>query len=167
MTLLISTMLGAGPLARVGEGASATGVAHFTFSDGTLKTVSFEATGRRDDEVVGWIDIQDRTPIPPQDVDGTGDPDLAGSPDGMELNAQVDCLAVNGTAAVMGGPVTRADVARYIGKYVLLFVEDRGRAQARINWGFYESGAEVSCESFPRAAYSPVEVTGGTVKVRP
>ena len=167
ITLLTSAMLSSGPLARVGEGASATGLAHFTFDDGTLKTVSFDARSQRGNTVIGQIDIQDRSPIPHQDVDGTGDPDLAGSPGGMELNAQVECLVVDGTVAVMGGQVTRADVARYVGKYVLLFVEDHGRAQARLNWGFYESGARVSCESFPRAAYSPVEVTGGTVKVRP
>lgn len=167
MTLLTSAMLSSGLLARIGEGASATGLAHFTFDDGTLRTVSFDATRQRDNTAVGQISIQDRTPIPAQDVDGTGDPDLAGSPNGVDLNAQVECLVVEGTMAVIGGQITHADVARYVGKYVLLFVEDHGRGQARLNWGFYESGAGVSCESFPRAAYSPVEITGGRVKVRP
>ena len=92
---------------------------------------------------------------------------MAGSPTGVNLNVQVDCLVVNGTTAIVGGQVTRADVLRYVGKYVLLFVEDGGRSQPRLNWGFYEPEAGVSCDSFPRAAYSPVEVTGGSVKVRP
>jgi hypothetical protein len=167
VTLLMSAVLFAGPLVQPGEGASATGLAHFTFDDGTLRTVSFSASSRGDNTAAGQIDINDRTPIPDQDVDGTGDPALAGSPKGVNLNAQVDCLVVDGTTAVLGGHVTRADVARYVGKYVLLFVEDRGRAQARLNWGFYTPQDGVSCESFPQAAYSPVEVTGGSVKVRP
>lgn len=167
VTLLMSAALSSGPLAGVGEGASATGLAHFTFDDGTLRTVSFSATSQRDNTVVGQIDIHDRTPIPNQDVDGTGDPALAGSPNGVNLNAQVDCLVVDGTTAVVGGQVTRADVARYVGKFVLLFVEDKGRSQARLNWGFYGPGEGVSCDRFPRAGYSLLEITGGNIKVRP
>ena len=117
--------------------------------------------------MVGQIDIQDRTPIPNQDVDGTGDPALAGSPNRVNVNAQVDCLLVNGTTAVVGGQVTRADVAPYVGKFVLLFVEDRGRSQARLNWGFYGPEEGVSCDRFPRVRYSLLEITGGSVKVRP
>ena len=98
VTLLMSAALSSGPLARIGEGASATGLAHFTFDDGTLRTVSFSATSQRDNTVVGQIDIHDRTPIPNQDVDGTGDPALAGSPNGVNLNAQVDCLVIDGNA---------------------------------------------------------------------
>jgi hypothetical protein len=166
IALLASALLASGPLARIGEGASATGNAYFTFDDGPVRAVSFDAV-RQKNKVAGQIDIQDRTPIPSQDVDGTGDPDLAESPEGVDLNAQVECLVIDGPVAVIGGQVTQADVARYVGKYVLLFVEDRGRGPARLNWGFYESGTGTSCESFPQAAYSLVEVTAGSVKVRP
>lgn len=109
-TLLATAMPSAGPFAEIGEGASATGLAHFTFDDGTLRTVSFDATGRRDNTAVGQINIQDRTPIPSQDVDGTGDPDQAGSPTGVDLDARVGCLVVEGARAVIGGRVTRAPV---------------------------------------------------------
>jgi hypothetical protein len=164
--LLMSGVLSLGPLARPGEAATATGLAHFTFDDGSLRTVSFNATTQRDGTVVGNIDIQDRVPIPSQDVDGTGDPTLAGSPTGVNLNARVECLVVKGAEAILGGQITRADVPRYVGKYVLLFVEDGGRAQARLNWGFYEPEAGVSCESVPQGAVSLVEIAGGSVKVR-
>ena len=167
VTLLMSAALLSGPPVRVGEGATATGLAHFTFDDGTLRTVSFSATSQRDNTAVGKIDINDGTSIPNQDVDGTGDPALAGSARGVRVNAEVDCLIVDGTRAVLGGQVTGADVGRYVGKYVFLFVEDRGRAPARINWAFSEPGDDVSCDNVPSAAYSPIEVTEGSVKVRP
>jgi hypothetical protein len=163
--LLMSGVLSFGPLARSGEGATATGLAHFTFDDGSLRTVSFSATTQRDGTAVGHIDIQDGVPILNQDVDGTGDPALAGSPTGVHLTARVECLVVNGSAAILGGQITRADVVRYVGKYVLLFVEDRGRAHARINWGFY-APEDISCETAPRGAASLVEVTGGSIKIR-
>jgi hypothetical protein len=75
------------------------------------------------------------------------------------------CLVVDGSAAILGGQITRADVVRYIGKYVLLFVEERPRAQARLNWGFYEPASGVSCENAPQGI-SLFEVAGGSVKVR-
>ena len=166
-TLLVSGALSLGPVTRSSEGATASGLSHFTFDDGALRTVSFSATTQQDGTAVGHIDIQDRVPIPSQDVDGTGDPALAGSPNGVNLNARVECLVVKGTAAVLGGQITRADVPRYVGKYVLLFVEDRGRTDARVNWGFYEPQSGVSCENAPQGAVSLFEVAGGSVKVRP
>jgi hypothetical protein len=167
VSLLMSGVLSFGALARLSEAATANGLAHFTFDDGSLRTVSFNATTQRDGTAVGNIDIQDRVPIPSQDVDGTGDPNLAGSPTGVNLTARVECLVVKGTEAILGGQITRADVPRYVGKYVLLFVEDRGRAQPRLNWGFYEPETGVSCESVPEGAVSLVEIAGGSVKVRP
>lgn len=168
VTFLMSAALSLGPFARTGEGASATGLAHFTFDDGTLRTVSFNATSQRNNIAVGQIDIRDGTPIANQDVDGTGDPDLAGSPNGVNLNAQVNCLVVDDSTAIVGGEIAHANVARYVGKYVLLFVEDRGqRSQPRLSWGFYDPDQGISCDSFPSGAYAPVEVTSGSVKVRP
>ncbi|MGH6690349.1 MAG: hypothetical protein ACREF4_06700 [Gammaproteobacteria bacterium] len=163
--LAVSMTLSAGAFVGFGEAASASGLAHLTFDDGALRTVSFDATRRRDNTVHGHVSIQDRTPIPSQDVDGTGDPELAESSSGLDLTARVECLVVEGRRAVVGGRITHADVGRYVGKYVFLFVEDKGREAARLNWGFYDAGAGVSCESFPGAAL--VEVTGGGVKVSP
>lgn len=167
VTLLMSAVLSLGPFARTGEGADAAGHAHFTFDDGTLRTVSFNATSQRNNIAAGQIDIRDGTPIANQDVDGTGDPDLAGSPNGVNLSAQVNCLVVDDSTAIVGGEVAHADVARYVGKYVLLVVEDRGRALPRLSWGFYDTDQGISCDSFPSAAYAPVEVSSGSVKVRP
>ena len=49
----------------------------------------------------------------------------------MTLYAEVNCLAVEGNAAIVGGEVTHASVARYVGKQVLLFVEDSERSRGR------------------------------------
>ena len=115
----------------------------------------------------GQIDIRDPTPIPAQDVDGTGDPELAGSPSGVALHVDVDCLRVDGGTAVLGGEVTRSDVTRYVGKYVLLFVQGGARSEGKLTWGFYGSREGVSCGSLPRGAYTSVEIAGGSFKLRP
>ena len=165
VTLLMSAILSLGPLAQAAGGATATGLAHFTFEDGTLRTVSFSAAAHHDGTASGRIDIQDPVPIPDQDVDGTGDPALAGSPSGMILNAEVNCLVVDGNRAIVGGQVTRSDVVRYVGKQVLLFVEDSARSPGRLSWGFYEPQGGVSCDRW--AAYTPVEIAGGSLQVHP
>ena len=100
-TILLSGVCSVGAVVSPSEGATATGIAHFTFDDGTLRTTSFDASSRRDNSVVGHIDIQDRVPIPDQNVDGTGDPALVGSPTGVNLNAEVDCLVIDGTTAIV------------------------------------------------------------------
>jgi hypothetical protein len=50
---------------------------------------------------------------------------------------------------------------------MLLVVEDSDRAGGRFTFGFYEPAQSVFCDSFPLAAYTPVERLGGTLKVQP
>ena len=167
VTLPMAAILFFGPLTRDAVGASASGLAHFTFDDGLLRTVSFSAAREFNGTASGQIDIRDPTPIPAQDVDGTEDPELAGSPSGVALHVDVDCLRVDGGTAVLGGEVTRSDVTRYVGKYVLLFVQGGARSEGKLTWGFYESHEGVSCGSLPRGVYTPVEIAGGSFKLRP
>jgi hypothetical protein len=166
-TVLLSAILPSGPLAQADGAPSATGYAYLDFGDGMLRTVSFSATGLQDGAAFGQIDIHDPVPIPDQDVDGTGDPALAASASGVILNADVNCLAVDDDTAIVGGRVTRSDVASYIGKQVLLVVEDSARSQGGFTWGFYESQGGVSCGSFPWTSYTPVDIAGGTLQVHP
>lgn len=167
VTLLLSAIL---PLAQAAGDPGATGLAYLAVGDGMQKMVSFSAAVGQDGAAFGQIDIHDPVPISDQDVDGTGDPALAASPSGVILNAAVNCLAVDGNTAIVGGQVTRSDVARYVGKKVLLFVEDSTRSQGRFSWGFYEpepQGAVFLCGIFPWAAYTPVEIAGGSLQVHP
>jgi len=101
-----------------------------------------------------------------QDVDGTGDPALADAPSGVAMQAAVNCLAVEGNTAIVGGEVTHSNAARYVGKQVLLFVEDSSRAPGRLSWGFYEPQSNVFCWSFPWSAYTPEAITAGSLQVQ-
>jgi hypothetical protein len=165
--VLLSAIVPSGAFAQAADAPWATGLAYLDFGGGTLGTVSFTATGLQDGAAFGQIDIDDPVPIPDQDVDGTGDPTLVASASGVILNADVNCLAVDGDTAIVGGLVTRSDVARYVGKQVLLFVEDSARSHGWFSWGFYEPQGGVFCGSFPRASYTPVEIAGGTLQVHP
>jgi hypothetical protein len=161
-SLLLAAILLPGSAALA---ASSTGHVLVTLDDGSVRTVSFSAEAGRDGDATGTIEIDDPTPLPDQDVDGTGDPALAGSPNGLRLVALVNCLAVDGDTAIVGGVVAKATLARYVGKQVLLFVEDSGKARGGFTWGLYEPGEYRFCGSFPWAAYTPEKVAGGSLQV--
>ena len=165
VTLVLSAILPPGPLAQPPGGAQASGYVNLTFDDGILRIVSFSAVTHQDGAVSGQIEFHDPAPMPDQDVDMTGDPALAASPSGVKLLAEVNCLVSDGATAVVGGQVTASDIARYVGKQVLLFVEDSGISRGRFSWGFYEPQEKVFCVSVPFAAYTPVEIAGGGLQV--
>ncbi len=165
VTLLCSVILPSGPGAEP-RGGSATGHGQLDFGDDITRGVSFSAMTHQDGSVSGQIEFHDPASVPDQDVDGTGDPALAGSARGVQLHAEVDCLVVDGDTAIVGGQVTSSDIDRYVGKQVLLFVEDSEQSHGRFTWGFYEAGEQISCDSFPVAAYAPGVITGGSIQVR-
>lgn len=165
MTLLLSGILPLDALAQAGGGPSATGQAILEREGGEVR-VSFNAVTTRDGLASGQIDFYDPFPLPEQDVDGTGDLALAVSRSGVALQAVVNCLAVDSGTAIVGGEVTHSNIPRYLGKQVLLFVEDSAKSGGRFSWGFYERQANVFCDSYPWAAYTPVTIAQGTLQIR-
>jgi len=167
--LLAATIALAGPLAHAAD-SSATGHAVVSAGDDVLRILSFSATGlgQGDAGATGYIEFHDPKPMEDQDVDGSGDPALASLPEGVRLSVEVDCLAVGGAQAVIGGQVTSATASRYVGMWILLFVEagEGARTPAMLSWGFYPYEAEVDCGSFPFAAYEPVPIESGHLSVQ-
>src|SRR5687767_13608862 len=93
-----------GPLAHAA--GSVAGQVDVILEDGMMRTMSVKAVAESDDGTAsGLIALDDPTPLPDQDVDGTGDPLLAASPSGVRLYAQVSCLAIDGDVAIVGGEV--------------------------------------------------------------
>jgi hypothetical protein len=63
----------------------------------------------------------------------------------LSLRVAIDCLKVNGNRAVLAGLVKESNVGAYIGRRMLLAVEDGGEghnaAPDRYTWGQYRSTA--------------------------
>lgn len=121
-------------------GSTAFGSYQFSLEDGYTKYVEFDARTQPDGSAVGQLTFSDQAPIPDQDVDGTGDPDLKESPSGVYITVDFDGLKVDRNKAVMSGTVRDASIRRYIGQRVLLVVEDNGdnpETPDKLTWGFY------------------------------
>jgi len=77
--------------------------------------------------------------IPDQDVDGDGSGDKVGEKS-LSLRIDVQCGQVEGNRATIGGVVRDSNVGDYIGRGMLLTVEDGEKADA-FTWGQYRPTA--------------------------
>jgi hypothetical protein len=115
------------------------------------------------------VDFQDQAYIPDQDVDGTGDPTLAATSNGISVHADINCMSVVGDTTVLGGVVRTSNIDRYVGMYVLLTVKDNGTGVTasanKFTWGFYRPESAVGCQSFAVSAYSFYDIESGNIQV--
>jgi hypothetical protein len=164
--VLLSAVHPPGLLAQPSGAGTVEGRVNVVFEDGNSRTVALSAATQRDGTAAGLIEFHDPTPLPDQDVDGTGDPALAASKSGVTVYAQVTCLFVADQVAIVGGDVVKSDPERYVGKQILVFLTDSAKSRGTMEWGLYEPEQRMSCDIFPFAAYSPLEIAGGRTEVR-
>jgi len=118
---------------------SASGGFHVVTDDGT-RNIEFNASGNS-----GQIKFSGPVSIPDQNVDddGTGDPSVTMTT--VTLRVDVDCLRVDGNRAALSGVVAESNISAYIGRRMLLTVQDGGEGHNadpdRYTWGQYRSTA--------------------------
>ncbi|MBA3240270.1 MAG: hypothetical protein H0T60_03500 [Acidobacteria bacterium] len=120
-------------------GPFANGNFKFSLEDGFAKHVEFDARTNEKGAATGQMTFTDEAKISGQDVDGTGD-GAAESRSGFYIKAEFDCLSVEKNRAVMCGTISDSSHGAYVGRRVLLVVEDAGdgpEAQDRLTWGLY------------------------------
>jgi hypothetical protein len=120
---------------------SASGAIHVHTDDGT-RNIEFNAQVSGSG-ASGQIKFSAPLTIPNQDVDEDGTGDLELSTTTVSLRIDVDCLRVDGNRASLGGVVTESSVSGYVGRRMLLTVEDGGEGSKappdRYTWGQYRS----------------------------
>lgn len=127
--------------ARAGA-QSAEGSFKFSLEDETVKHIEFRAAAGDDGGASGRMTFSGPAEIPDQDVDGAGYKGFTGKLENLYVEAEFDGMFVEGNKAVMSGVVTGSNLGEYIGRRVLLVVEDNGlgggdRAD-KVTWGLYQ-----------------------------
>jgi hypothetical protein len=128
------------PLLAQNSGPSANG--DFQFSTGGQPlSIKFDARNQNNGSTRGTIDLTGSVNLPDQDVDGEGTLS-GGSLVSVSITVDVDCLAVNGNAAVMSGEISDANIPAYVGRRALLSVVDNGEGvkapkRDQFMWGLY------------------------------
>jgi hypothetical protein len=125
-------------------GQSANGGIHIVTDDGT-RNIEFNAKLDSHGSASGEVKFTGPLSVPDQDVDGDGTGDPSATSSTLSLRVEIDCLKVAGNRAVLAGLVKESNVGAYIGRRMLLTVEDGGEgnnaAPDRYTWGQYRSTA--------------------------
>ena len=110
---------------------------HFQGTDGAnVKNVDFTAAGGLNGSGSGNIVLAGPVDLP-SDEDNPSQ--VKGHVDNFTLHADVDCVNVNGNRAAVSGIVKQSSVDGYVGKRLLLVVEDNGSAGGRFTWATYNA----------------------------
>ena len=138
-TILFSCFLK--PASATTEKASAKGHFRISIPDDTAKIIDFNAQLTADDSTSGEMIFREVETVVQAPSDDAAEPQT-NKP--LFIRAAFDCLVVDGNRAVMSGGVTEASAERYIGRRIVLAVEDNGNGEIpgkrdRVTWGVYRN----------------------------
>jgi len=102
-----------------------------------VRTIEFNAKGLSGGRASGDLALTEPIALPDQDVDGAGEPEVKET--ALSLRVDVDCMNVDRNRAVVGGQVRESNVQSYVGRRMLLTVEDNAENADRYTFGFYRS----------------------------
>ncbi len=124
------------------SGPSAFGSYRISVDSSTSREITFNASAGQDGSTSGEItfrDISKASPPKPHAEQPAGEPTFF-------AKAVCDCLKISGVEAVMSGTVTESSSAGYVGRRVVLVVQDGDSLlpalRDKLTWGFYRSTAK-------------------------
>jgi hypothetical protein len=126
----------------VNEGPKANGSFDISLN-GPSRHIEFSVTSLPDGVVVGETTFQDNAePAEKSSDKSTENSESSTKP--LFLRARFECFMVKENKAVMRGTIMEASTERYIGRQLLLAVQDKGeepnpRTPDRLTWGIYKS----------------------------
>lgn len=118
---------------------SANGNYQFSFEDGLIKHVEFDARTDEKGNASGVMTFKDEAKISEEDKEGTEDPRAGEPPTEFFMKAEFDVLTIEKNRALMSGTVVDSSHRSYIGRWVQLVVEDNGdniRIPDKLTWAF-------------------------------
>src|SRR5256885_2726285 len=108
-------------------------------TDGGNRNIEFNAKLNPNGSTSGDLKFTGPLSVPDQDVDGDGTGHQSVTAATLSLRVDVDCLKVAGNRAVLAGLVKESSIGTYVGRRVLLTVEDGGEGNNaepdRYTWG--------------------------------
>jgi hypothetical protein len=128
------------------EGPSANGTFQVSFEKGESRNIHFEAKVAQDGNVTGEIVLEDS-------ASSLASPKATANTEETEpsqpffAKATCDCLVVQGVEAVLSGTITESSRKSYIGRRVVLAVQDGDSLtpplRDKLTYGFYRTPANV------------------------
>lgn len=127
------------------EGPSASGTFQISMENGQSRDIKFDARVAGDGSTTGEITFRDAGAVV-TDPKATVNVEASEALSPFYAKAACDCLVVNGIEAVLSGTVTESSRRNYIGRRVLLVVEDGDSLtpplRDKLTFGFYRTIAK-------------------------
>src|SRR6185436_6778749 len=127
--------------------------------DGGTRNVEFNAKVHPNGSTSGDLKFTVPLAVPDQDVDGDGTGDPGATDATLSLRVAVDCLKVQGNRAAPAGTVRESSVTSYVGRRVLLTVQDGGEGNNaepdRYPWGKYRASSATWVASDAELPFDP------------
>jgi hypothetical protein len=121
------------------DGPSASGSFRVLFEDGSTREINFSAKTAMDGSTSGEIILQDSPAKSAKKPVSEEEPN-AGP---FYAKAECDCLTIKGVEAVMSGIVKKSSSESYVGKRVIIVVQDGDSLDPplrdKLSWGFYKT----------------------------
>jgi hypothetical protein len=146
------------PVVPAAFAQSVSGGFHVVTDEGN-RNIEFNAKVNPNGSASGDLKFSGPLSVSSQDVDGdgTGDPNATAAT--LSLRVDIDCVKVQDNRAAIAGSVKESSIAAYIGRRILLTVEDGGEgANAepdRYTWGQYRSTAATWVASDAELEFDP------------
>ena len=140
--LFLLTLLTLTSIHSANAQTSSDGGFRFSVEPNITKVIEYKAVSNREGGASGSMIFSGPAVIPKQDVDGDGNTDFSGKLESLDMDVSFDNLVVDKNKAVMSGTVMNSNVREYIGRRVLLTVEDNGdgsdpKSPDNFTWGVY------------------------------
>lgn len=123
------------------EGQSANGVFQISMENGQSREIKFNARSARDGSTTGEITFRDA--VSASDPKSAGKSTASDATPRFYAKAACDCLLVKGIEAVISGTITEASSENFIGRRVLLAVQDGDSItpplRDKLTFGFYKT----------------------------
>ncbi len=148
-TVLVVILLVMGfavPISTVaeGDGPAAFGNYQISVDNSTSREITFNASSAEDGKTTGEITFRDSSKASPAKAVVEQQPGEEAA--AFYAKAKCDCLKINGVEAVLSGIVTESSRESYVGRRVLLVVQDGDSLtpplRDKLTWGFYKSTAK-------------------------
>lgn len=124
------------------DGPGASGNFQISMENGLSRHIQFEARVATDGSTTGEIAFRDSAAVV-SNGRTTSEEDPGQAQPSFYAKATCDCLVVNGVEAVLGGTVTESSDENFIGRRVLLAVQDGDsftpRLRDKVTFGFYRT----------------------------
>jgi hypothetical protein len=120
----------------------ANGSVRVILADGLPRQVEFAARLLENGSTMGQMTFRTPSPSTKPSAGSEIAPASEPSSSAFYFKAALDCMVVRGNRAVMGGAVTESSTESYVGRRVLLVVQDGGettttQSNDKLTWGVY------------------------------